>query len=68
MMLAARRFWVPGLIATLMELAADPAKRDAEGRTALDYLDAQEKISPYPYLYKEARRRMVARAALPARR
>jgi ankyrin repeat protein len=42
LMLAARHSRMPGLIAALMTLGADPTKRDDEGRTALDYLNEAE--------------------------
>ena len=38
LMIAARHSRTPGLISSLMQLGADPAKRDVEGKTALDYL------------------------------
>ena len=46
LMLAARHSRMPGLIATLMELGADPAKRDVEGKSALDYLNEAEAGMP----------------------
>ena len=42
LMIAARHSRMPNLIASLMELGADPAKRDVEGKTALDYLTEAE--------------------------
>jgi hypothetical protein len=38
LMIAARHSRVPGLISSLIQLGADPTKRDVEGKTALDYL------------------------------
>jgi hypothetical protein len=46
LMIAARHFQVKGLVATMIQLAADPAKRDANGRTALDYLEIEERAVP----------------------
>jgi hypothetical protein len=40
LMLACRYYWRPRLVATLLELGADPSKRDDRGRLALDYLQA----------------------------
>ena len=46
LMLAAKRSRMPGLISALMELGADPAKRDVEGKSALDYLNEAEMGMP----------------------
>ena len=61
LMIAARRFRVSGLIDTLIELAADPAKRDVAGRRAVDYLDEQEKAAPDVVAYPAAWRVLVVR-------
>jgi Domain of unknown function (DUF6438)/Ankyrin repeats (3 copies)/Ankyrin repeat len=42
LMLAARHSKMLGLIAALMELGADPTKKDVEGKSALDYLNEAE--------------------------
>jgi ankyrin repeat protein len=42
LMIAARHSRMAGLISSLMVLGADSAKRDVEGKTALDYLAAAE--------------------------
>jgi hypothetical protein len=42
LMIAARHSRMPGLISSLMQLGADPTKRDVEGKTALDYLGEAE--------------------------
>ena len=42
LMIAARYSRMPGLISSLMQLGADPSKRDVEGKTALDYLVEEE--------------------------
>jgi Domain of unknown function (DUF6438)/Ankyrin repeats (many copies)/Ankyrin repeat len=42
LMLAVRHSRVPNLISSLMELGADPTKRDVDGKTALDYLTEEE--------------------------
>jgi Domain of unknown function (DUF6438)/Ankyrin repeats (3 copies)/Ankyrin repeat len=42
LMIAARHSRMGGLISSLMALGADPAKRDVEGKTALDYLAEAE--------------------------
>jgi hypothetical protein len=46
LMLAALRSKMPRLISTLMELGADPTKRDVDGKTALDYLNEAEAGMP----------------------
>ncbi len=61
LMIAARRFRVPGLIDTLIELAADPTKRDMAGRRAVDYLDEQERAAPDPVAYPAVWRVLVVR-------
>jgi hypothetical protein len=45
LMLAARHFWMPNLIATMMALGADPSKRDKDGKTAATYLEEQYKVT-----------------------
>jgi hypothetical protein len=42
LMLAAGHSRMPNLISSLMQLGADPTKRDVEGKTALDYLAEEE--------------------------
>ena len=42
LMIAARHSRMAGLISSLMQLGADPAKRDVDGKTALDYLAEAE--------------------------
>jgi len=46
LMLAVRRLNRPSLVAAMMKLGADPAKRDADGNTALDWLKAVVKQRP----------------------
>jgi hypothetical protein len=48
LMIAARHAAMPNLIATLIQLGADPAKRDIDGYIAADYLREEEKIRPDP--------------------
>jgi hypothetical protein len=54
LMLAARHPAYPYLIATLMQLGADPAKRDKDGRTARDYLGSANNAHPNPSAYDTA--------------
>ena len=49
LMLAARRFQIFGLVPAMIELSADPSKRDASGKTALDYLELAERENPSPW-------------------
>ena len=46
LMIAAESFQVPGLVAGMIALGGDPAKRDVDGRTALDYLEEEERRAP----------------------
>jgi hypothetical protein len=55
LMVACRSFWRPQLVATLLELGADPSKRDDAGKTAVDYLDAAEVGAQRVGLYQSAR-------------
>jgi len=42
LMVACKGRWQARVVATLMELGADPSKRDNQGKTAMDYLDGRE--------------------------
>jgi ankyrin repeat protein len=46
LMLAARHSRMPRLISSLLELGADPTKRDVDGKTALEYLNEAEREMP----------------------
>ena len=46
LMIAAEDFVVPGLVAGMIALGADPAKRDVDGRMALDYLEEEQRRVP----------------------
>ena len=54
LMIAAQHFWVSNLIATMMELGADKALRNASGLSAEDLLDLQEQKVHDPGKYSEA--------------
>ena len=55
LMLACGYFYRPRLVATLLILGADPSKRDADGKTAMDYLDAAEALAGQDALYGQVR-------------
>jgi ankyrin repeat protein len=55
LMIAAQHFWIPDLIATMIELGADKTQRDVSGRTAADLLEVQRQQTPDPDHYGAAR-------------
>jgi len=44
LMVACKGSWQPRVVSALMELGADPSKRDDQGRKAIDYLDRREAL------------------------
>ena len=48
LMVAAQHFWTPGLVEALLAVGADPRLKNTAGLTAIDALDAQEKLSASP--------------------
>ena len=55
LMQAAQHYWMEGLLATMIELGADPSVRNKEGLRALDFLEKRAKGSSDPS-YPNAKR------------
>ena len=66
LMTAARHFWIPDLLQTLLALGADVSAKNNAGQTALDVLDQREQRSSSPAEYEAARTLLVGKAAAPA--
>jgi ankyrin repeat protein len=55
LMIAASRYWQPGLLKAVLEMGANPSVRNSQGQTALDLLEQAKTKNDVPAAYQEAR-------------
>jgi hypothetical protein len=55
LMIAASRYWQPGLLKAVLQMGANPSVRNSQGQTALDLLEQAKTKNDVPAAYQEAR-------------